>query len=206
MERHGGGWLKRADARTTRALIVGSLVMTAAVAFPVVGAGNPSSDLQEPPTPSAVMLILRGIASPEFPRGQLDDGSALEYARRIGYRGEVLDTAGDSKAGSPQISMALDRIRHDVRVAALYGFSGGGYSTRRIWHKLNDAERRRIAKIVVVGSPGVNETDFVGSAEVIIKEDPPEGHMAGPKVLLESLTHVESSPSTRARSFRHRGH
>jgi len=185
---------------------MGCLVVTAAVAFPVVGVGNPSSDLQEMRTPSAVMLILRGIASPEFPRGQLDDGSALEYARLIGYRGEVLDTAGDNKAGSPQISMALERIRHDERVAAIYGFSGGGYSTRRIWLKLNDAERRRIAKIVVVGSPGVNESDFVGSAEVLIKEDPPECHMAGPKVLLESLTHVESSPSTRARSFRLRGY
>jgi len=189
MEQHGGAWLKRANARTTRAFIELSLIVVSAVAFPVVVAGNPSPELQEERTPSAVMLILRGIASPEYPRGQLDDDSALEYARRIGYQGEVLDAPGNNRPESPQIKMALERIRHDERVAAIYGFSGGGYSTRRIWLKLKDAERRRIAKIVVVGSPGVYESDFLGSADVLIKEDPPEGHMAGPKVLLESLIH-----------------
>src|SRR4051812_21943912 len=44
---------------------------------------------------NAVMLILRGIASAEAPRGQLDDDSALKYARRVGYRGEVLDVASN---------------------------------------------------------------------------------------------------------------
>src|SRR6266446_2170253 len=161
MERHGRAWLKRADAWTTRAAIAVSLVVTAAVAFPVVVAGNPSPELQG--TPSAVMLILRGIASPEYPRGQFDDDSALEYARRIGYQGEVLDAPGNNRPESPQIKMAFERIRHDERVAAIYGFSGGGYSARRIWRRLNNAERRRIAKIVVIGSPGVNESDFVGS-------------------------------------------
>ena len=72
MERHGGAWLKRANARTTRAFIELSLIVVSAVAFPVVVAGNPSPELQEERTPSAVMLILRGIASPEYPRGQLD--------------------------------------------------------------------------------------------------------------------------------------
>jgi hypothetical protein len=191
MERHGGAWLKRADDWTTRASILVSIVVTAAVAFPAVVAGYPSPELQENRTPSAVMLILRGIASPEYPRGQLDDDSALEYARRIGYQGDVLDAAGNNRPESPQIKMAFERIRHDERVAAIYGFSGGGYSARRIWRKLNGAERRRIAKIVVVGSPGVHESDFVGSAEVLIKEDPPEGHMAGPKALLESVIHPE---------------
>ena len=69
MERHGGAWLKRANARTTRASIELSLVVVAAGAFPSVVAGNPSPELQEERTPSAVMLILRGIASPEYPRG-----------------------------------------------------------------------------------------------------------------------------------------
>jgi hypothetical protein len=41
--------------------------------------------------------------------------------------------------------------------------------------------------VVGIGSPGVEKTDFVGSSDVIIKPDPPEGHMAGPKALLESL-------------------
>ena len=144
MERHGGAWVKRANARTTRASIELSLVVVAAVAFPVVVTGNPSPELQEE----------RGIASPEYPRGQLDDDSALEYARRIGYQGEVLDAPGNNRPESPQIKMALERIRNDERVAAMYGFSGGGYSARSIWFKLNNAERRRIAKIVVIGSPG----------------------------------------------------
>ena len=130
------------------------------------------------------MLILRGIASAERPRGQLDDDSALEYARRLGYRGEVLDVAGGS---SEQASMALDRIRRDDKVTALYGFSGGGYNAKRVWTELNAAERARIGKVVVIGSPGVGKADFPGSAEVVVKQDPPAGHMAGPKVLLESL-------------------
>ena len=130
------------------------------------------------------MLILRGVASAEKPRGQLDDRSALEYASRLGYRGEVLDVAGNTSA---QASMALDRIRRDEKVTAIYGFSGGGYNTRRIWSGLNADERRRIDKIVVVGAPGVDKGDFAGNADVVIKEDPPAGHMSGPKALLESL-------------------
>ena len=38
-----------------------------------------------------IMLILRGIADAGHPRGELDDESAIEYARRLGFRGEVLD-------------------------------------------------------------------------------------------------------------------
>jgi hypothetical protein len=133
------------------------------------------------------MLILRGIASADQPRGQLDDESALEYARRLGYRGEVLDVAGNTSA---QVAMALDRIHDDDRVTAIYGFSGGGYAAKRIWSELDGDERKRIDKVVVVGSPGVGKGDFPGSTDVIIKGDPPAGHMAGPKALLESL--VES--------------
>lgn len=130
------------------------------------------------------MLILRGIASAEKPRGQLDDKSALEYARRIGYRGEVLDVAGGS---SEQARMAIERIRGDENVRAIYGFSGGGYTAKRIWSELKPDERRRIGIVVVIGAPGVAKADFPGSAEVVIKQDPPGGHMAGPKALLESL-------------------
>ena len=135
-------------------------------------------------TSGEIMLILRGLANSEHPRGQLDDASALEYARRLGYRGEVLDVAGNSSA---QVSMALDRIRHDEHVTAIYGFSGGGYNTQRIWSQLKADERQHIGKIVVIGSPGVDESDFPGSTDVVIKKDPPAGHMAGPKALLESL-------------------
>jgi hypothetical protein len=131
-----------------------------------------------------VMLILRGIANPGHPRGQLDDAAALEYARRLGYRGEVLDVAGGTSA---QVKMALDRIRNDEEVTALYGFSGGGYSAQRIWSQLDEDERARIGKVVVIGAPRVDEGDFPGSTEVVIKGDPPAGHLAGPKALLDSL-------------------
>jgi hypothetical protein len=131
-----------------------------------------------------VMLILRGVANAGHPRGQLDDDAALEYARRLGYRGEVLDVAGGTGA---QVKMALDRIRNDEEVTALYGFSGGGYSAQRIWSQLDEDERARIGKVVVIGSPGVGKGDFPGTTEVVIKGDPPAGHLAGPKALLESL-------------------
>src|SRR5262249_31877131 len=107
--------------------------------------GQPASD--------QVMLILRGIANSENPRGQLDDPSALEYAQRLGFRGEVLDVAGNTGADSPQVMLALERIRRDETVTALYGFSGGGYNARLIWKKLAAAERERIRKVIVIGSP-----------------------------------------------------
>jgi pimeloyl-ACP methyl ester carboxylesterase len=133
------------------------------------------------------MLILRGVANSENPRGQLDDRSALEYARRIGFRGEVLDVAGNTSGDSVQVRTAVERIRRDETITAIYGFSGGGYNARLIWQELSAAERDRIRKVVVIGSPGVEQTDFVGSSDVVIKPDPPEGHMAGPEALLNTL-------------------
>jgi hypothetical protein len=41
--------------------------------------------------------------------------------------------------------------------------------------------------LIVVGSPGVTEADFAGCSDVLVKPDPPEGHLAGPQTLLESL-------------------
>jgi hypothetical protein len=133
---------------------------------------------------NGVMLILRGIANESHPRGQLDDQAALEYARRLGYRGEVLDIAGND---SQQITKTLDRIKGDREVTAIYGFSGGGYNTRKIWTRLGKQEKERIRKIVVLGAPGVSEGDFPDAREVIVKQDPPAGHLAGPKALLEEL-------------------
>jgi hypothetical protein len=133
---------------------------------------------------SDTMLILRGIASEDMPRGQLDDKSAVEYARRGGYRAEVLDVAGD--ADGRQAGLALKRIREDQSVTAIYGFSGGGYNTRSVWRQLNDDQRRRVKKIVIIGSPGVTKNEFREVSDITIRNDPPEGHMAGPRALLES--------------------
>jgi hypothetical protein len=134
-----------------------------------------------------IMLVLRGVANAEYPHGVLDDEVAVEYARRIGFRGEVLDVPADYGPNSTQVSMALVRIRRDGSITAIYGFSGGGYNTRVIWQQLSVSERQRVRKVIVVGSPGVDESQFAGAPDMVIKLDPPEGHMAGPKALLESL-------------------
>jgi hypothetical protein len=84
--------------------------------------------------------------------------------------------------------MALERIRNDTNVTALYGISGGGYNAQTIWAQLNAQERQRIQKIVIVGAPGISKQSFPGSEDVTVQEDPPEGHMAGPKVLLQSAS------------------
>jgi len=139
------------------------------------------------PTSDHVMLILRGVANSENPRGQLDDDSALEYARRVGFQGEVLDVAGNTSGDNAQTRLALERIRRENRIAAIYAFLGGGYNARVIWQQLDPAERERIRKVVVIGSPGIDKADFADATEVLIAPDPPEGHMAGPKALLESL-------------------
>jgi hypothetical protein len=158
---------------------------TATLTMAVSAGYMPIDDRSTQDAPNGVMIILRGIASPERPRGQLDDSSAAEYAQRLGYEGEVLDVAADR--GHAQVRQALDRIHNDATVTAIYGFSGGGYNAKRIWAELSAAERQRIGKVVVIGAPGVSKADFPGSAEVIVRRDPPAGHMAGPKVLLQSL-------------------
>ena len=164
----------------TLAMLVTAAIASAALLSPQRAAsGHPVSD--------QVMLILRGIANSEHPRGQLDDPSALEYAQRLGFRGEVLDVAGNTGSDSPQVTLALERIRRDQTVTAIYGFSGVGYNARQIWKKLAAAERERIRKVIVIGSPDVDKADFPGTSDVLIKADPPQGHLAGPKALLESL-------------------
>lgn len=139
------------------------------------------------PAHEEVMLIRRGVSSSENPQGQLDDQSALKYAYRVGFRGEVLDVAGDTTGENAQVRQALERIRREKNIAALYGFSGGGYNARLFWAELSGPERNRIRKVIIVGSPGIEESHFAGSPEVIIKSDPAEGHLAGPKSLLEDL-------------------
>jgi hypothetical protein len=167
--------------------LLGASVLVATLSTGV--ASSASAEMLSRPAANfgRVMLILRGIANSENPRGQLDDQSALEYARRRGFRGEVLDVAGDTGADSPQVLLALERIRRDQTVTAIYGFSGGGYNARAIWRELGPVERGRIRNVIVIGSPDVARADFPGYSDVLIKDDPPEGHMAGPKMLLESL-------------------
>lgn len=134
-----------------------------------------------------VMLILRGISNAANPRGQLDDASALKYAQLRGYQGEVLDVSGNSSG--PQVERALARIRDTSKppVAALYGFSGGGYNTRHILNALNDDEQGRLNLVVILGAPKQPASAFEGDWELVYRIDPREGHMAGPRILLESI-------------------
>jgi len=139
-----------------------------------------------------IMLILRGIAGNydgrSWPRGALYEQPALEYARRRGYSGKVLDVAGATGEKSEQTTMALKEIRDDSDVAALYGFSGGGYNVRHILDALNDEERKRIRLVVVLGAPKNPPRLYrTGHWELVYRLDPPAGHMAGPAALLAEL-------------------
>jgi hypothetical protein len=104
----------------------------------------------------------------------MSPGTSAPKARKFGWRSNGFDGIKQWQQFTP--------------------FSGGGYNAALIWQQLNQDERDRIRKVVVIGSPGVNEENFPGAAEVVIRADPPEGHMAGPKALLESL-HPESQGS-----------
>ncbi len=137
------------------------------------------------------MLILRGIAGHydgrDWPRGALYEEPALEYARRRGYVGQVLDVAGTTGAQSQQTLLALAAFRRDTSISALYGFSGGGYNVRHIIEGLNPAERSRIRLVVVLGAPNNPEQMYKGSWELVYRRDPPGGHMDGPRALLAEL-------------------
>ena len=137
------------------------------------------------------MLILRGIAGHyagrDWPRGALDEPPALEYARRRGYVGRVLDVAGATGPNSPQTQMALAEFRRDGTAIALYGFSGGGYNVLHIINALTQAERGRLRLVVVLGAPGNRPALYRGSWELVYRLDPPGGHMDGPRALLATL-------------------
>lgn len=152
------------------ALILGAILLTGFLVFQFA-------------MPSSTMLILRGIAAGHAPKGQLDDASAKQYASRSGYAGEVLDVAGGT---GEQVRMTLERVRSDTRVRALYGFSGGAYALVNVWNQLKPEERSRINRLVIVGAAGITKATFPGAREVVIQPDPPEGHMAAPRALLNS--------------------
>ena len=141
--------------------------------------------------PDMKMLILRGVAGRydgrDWPRGALYEEPALEYARRKGYAGQVLDVAGATGANSPQTKMALAEFHRDPAVAALYGFSGGGYNVLHIIKALAPAERARLQLVVVLGAPLNPSHLYNGSWELVYRTDPPGGHMDGPRALLATL-------------------
>jgi hypothetical protein len=142
------------------------------------------------------MFILRGKAgdyalpggkSKYWANGALDDTAAMDFARLRGYDPKMIPVAGNSGYNSAQMREALKQIRADDDVFALYGFSAGGYT---VWNIINKAlttkEKERLALVVVLGSPGPPAMDtYRGDWELIFRENPPEGHMAGPQALLK---------------------
>ena len=139
----------------------------------------------------STMLILRGIAGfyagRNWPRGALFEEPALEYAKRRGYDGMVLDISGEAYEGSPQSKLALTKYRGDSSINALYGFSGGGYNIYHIIQGMKKAEKDRLQLVVVLGSPKMKQSAVQGSWEVVYRLDPPGGHMDGPRALLAEL-------------------
>ena len=139
------------------------------------------------------MLILRGKAGTyalpgekarEWPTGALDEPAALEFARLRGYTPKPLNVAGYS-GGGKAMQMALEEIRKDDEVFALYGFSAGGYTIYHILRALKPKERDRLALVVVLGAPPPPDIHlYRGPWELIFRLNPPAGHMAGPRALL----------------------
>jgi hypothetical protein len=139
------------------------------------------------------MIILRGKAGdyalPGGPtrywaNGALDDAAAYEFARLRGYDAKMINVKGYSGFNSEQMRKALDEIRADDEVFALYGFSAGGYTVGNILKVLTDKEKDRLALVVVLGAPPRKPIYDSGLWETIYRENPPDGHMAGPKALL----------------------
>jgi hypothetical protein len=151
------------------------------------------SDLEtvEPSPHVPKMLILRGIAGHfagrDWPKGALDEPSALAFAERAGYIGSVLNVPGTTGAKSKQTLMALHEFRQDQSVQAFYGFSGGGYNVRHIIEALTADEKIRIRTLVVLGAPKNPPSLYAGPWDLVYRLDPPTGHMDGPRALLAEL-------------------
>ena len=135
------------------------------------------------------MLILKGTSS------RLDVKSAEAYAIRLGYEPYVLNVSGETGPGNPQAMAALDIIRRDPSITAIYGFSGGGYNARRIFNSLSLEEKKRLKQIDVLGSPGVTKADFFGIRAVNIVPNSPKGHMDTPRWWLENYGNIQRPKS-----------
>ncbi len=128
-------------------------------------------------------------------KGALHEQAAVEFARRKGYQGIVLDISGDPGSGknrstSPQTLLALTTLEADDSMTGLYGFSGGGYNVWWILRALDPKARSRLTMVVVLGAPDRPSVEYearnFGAAwELVYKKDPPKGHMFGPEQLLQ---------------------
>src|SRR4029077_1061471 len=149
------------------------------------------------------MLILRGITNlkvwPKYPKGALDAPPALEYARKRGYVGRVLDVSGETGDRSPQTRRALHEFLSDSTITALYGFSGGGYNVYHILNRLKEEQRRLLELVVVIGvesnklsAHALNSNRYNAHGELVYRNDPPPPltHIDGPRALLAGLKKI----------------
>jgi len=176
-----------------------SVLKNSGLSLVALGLGSRAGNGGEPPVlggtaewhggGGATMLILRGIAGhfagKTYPHGALDEPAALDYAKRRGYLGRVLDVSGEVYKDSPQVVEALAAIRRDQSISALYGFSGGGYNAAYILDDLTVAERDRIKLVIVLGAPKNSPDLYKGPWELVYRSDP--SHMSGPRALLGEL-------------------
>lgn len=149
------------------------------------------------------MLILRGNSGTydghAYPHGAIDQEAAAGYAEARGYVAKFVHasyTGGFTGPRSDQTNRALREYDNNPTIRALYGFSGGGYNVRWILARLTDKEAERIELVVVLGAPNAPRHLYAeGDWELVWRADPPEGHMAGPRVLLKDwLDNVEAKP------------
>ncbi len=117
------------------------------------------------------MVILPGNADPsgdkkypdekgvpaKWPDGALHETFAREYARRLGCDAIVVHKSGwPQTEHSPQTEAAMDLFKANNDIAALYGFSGGGYNVKHILARLareRPEDLQGIHLVVVLGSP-----------------------------------------------------
>jgi hypothetical protein len=140
------------------------------------------------------MLILPGIAGPvagQYDKhGLLDRDSASQYARQLGYDPLVLNVSGEAYGdygARPQVKAALSTLGDaNNNIAALYGFSGGGYNMVHIWHLMSKEERAKIEQITIIGSPGVFEDSFADAPKMrVVDAVPGVEHLALPSFVTD---------------------
>jgi hypothetical protein len=132
------------------------------------------------------MLILRGV------RRLIDEQSAKEYSRTMGYEPIILDTSGEAHGPlSPQVLAAVEAIENDASIRAVLGYSGGAYNLIHVLNQLSVSARRRLGLVAAVGAPGRSADSyqpryFAGAAwRVVWRGDPPgRPHMDGLAALL----------------------
>ena len=128
------------------------------------------------------MVILPGNADPtgdksypdeqgnaaKWPDGALHETVAREYARRLGCDAIVVHKSGwPQNETSPQTKAAMELFKANNDIAALYGFSGGGYNVIFILARLAREQPEALQGIhlvVVLGSPNKHHNGSIYDA------------------------------------------